>query len=346
MPTDRVQTLLCSASLALAALPAACSSSGGDSYNMENLSPDPRSTPAQTSASRGSSRSASGDLRPAVVVNGQGIAWEDVWEPMAEYAGGTIVSEVVLGRLLEEQMQTRGRTITQDDVERERSSLTRTVVEGVGVSDAAAQQLVRDVTVARGLGPHRMDALLRRNAMLRVLASENVAVTEDILRRAHEIEHGRRYVTRLIVVADHREASDILRNLQNGPADSLRARFAEAAVTHSTDSSGASGGLLGAISPADTALPVALREAVAATPVNVISHVLALDQSFALAMVEAVLEPTGVAFGSVRPALEVTVRERLERLQMDVIARELLGGARVSVFDRSLEWGWQTGRPR
>jgi len=31
---------------------------------------------------------------------------------------------------------------------------------------------------------------------------------------------------------------------------------------------------------------------------------------------------------------------------MDVIARELLGGARVSVFDRSLEWGWQTGRPR
>lgn len=347
MPTNRALALrtvgaLCLVPFALAA----CSSSNQPLYNAENLSNASGAPPSQSAATGRSNRASSGDLRPAVVVNGQGIAWEDVWEPMAEFAGGTIVSEVVLDRLLQDQMQTRGRVITSHDVERERASLARTIIESVGVSDAAAQQLVTEVSNARGMGPNRMDALLRRNAMLRVLAAENVGVTEDILRRAYEIEHGRRYITRLIIVQDHHQASSILRDLQSGPIDSLRARFAEAAVTHSTDPSGAAGGLLGAISPADTALPAALRETLTATPVGSVSPVLALDQSFAIALIETTLEPTGVAFESVRPGLETTVRERLERLQMDVIAREMLAGARITIFDRSLEWGWTTGRPR
>lgn len=286
------------------------------------------------------------DLRPALVVNGDGVGWDDVWEPMAEYAGGIIVSEVVLDHLLDREMRRRGVVVGASDIDRERNALTRTIAEGVGVGDVAAQQLVREVTLARGLGPRRMEALLRRNAMLRRIASESVVVTEDLLVLAHEIEHGRRFVARLIVAEGHREASEIRAQLESGPRESLRSRFAEAAVERSTDQSGAAGGLLGPLSPSDTALPSALRSALASTPVGGISPVIALDRGFGVVLVESVVEPSGVPLASVRPSLERTVRDRLERLEMDSIARELLASARVSIFDRSLHWGWETGRPR
>lgn len=331
--------------IGLAASGLAACSSGDRAYDpMENLAQGQAAAPSRPSGQPASP--ASTDLRPALVVNGQAVAWEDVWEPMAEFSGGVVVSEVVLDTVLAEEMARRGITIGQPEVERERSALTRTIIEGVGVSDAAAQQLVRQVTLARGLGPHRMDTLLRRNAMLRVMARDSVVLTDDILRRAYDIEHGQRFTTRIITVADNREAAQIRSALEAGTADSLRARFSEAAVTHSTDSTGGGGGLLGALSPADTSLPAALRSSLESTPVGTMTPVLALDNSFGIAFIEAIVQPTGVPFESVRPALEVSVRERLERLQMEVIARELLDGARVSVFDRSLDWGWTTGRNR
>ena len=315
---------------------------------MENLAQGRAEAPAgpRTGGSSASGRVGEGELRPAVVVNGRPVAWEDVWEPMAEHSGGTVVSEVVLDSILAQEMVDRGVTIGASEVEAERAALTRTIVEGVGVGDQQAQQLAREVMLARGLGPHRMDRLLRRNAMLRVLARESVVVDEATLRRAYEVEHGRRYVTRVITVGTSREASEVWSQLAAGPSDTLRSRFAEAAVARSTDPTGGAGGLIGAISPSDTSLPGPLREAVASTPAGSMGPVMAFDNSFAIAMVESVMEPTGVAFESVRPGLEVTVRDRLERLQMDVIAREMLASARVSVFDRSLNWGWESGRPR
>ncbi len=321
---------------------AACSSSSREPDPTAHLAQGRPTTPAQSSTAR----STSADLRPAVVVNGKAIPWEAVWEPMAEFSGGTIVAEIALDSLLQDEMARRSIVIGSEDVERERAALTRTISQGVGVSDASAQQLVRRVTVARGLGARRMDSLLRRNAMLRVLARENVTLTEDILSRAYDIDHGRRYVTRIITVPDNRQAADLHSSIQSGPPDSIRSRFAEAAVTHSSDPSGASGGLLGPLSPADTTLPAALRSSLASTPAGSLTPVLALDGSFAVALIESVIEPTGVPFESVRPTLEVAVRERLERLQMDVIASELLNSARVSVFDRSLDWGWQNRENR
>lgn len=336
------------APLAICALAAstlgACSSSQRDPDPMRNLAQPRPATPRQADVTE--RRGSSTEARPALVVNSQPVAWETVWEPMAEYAGGVIVSEVTLDALLEAEMSRRGLTVGPAEIESERRALTRTIVAGVGVTDDAAQQLVRQVTIARGLGPRRMDSLLRRNAMLRVIARESVVVTEEVLRRAHEIEHGRRYLTRVITVATHREASDLRSSIALGPPESLRARFAEAAVSRSTDPSGAAGGFLGPLSPADTTLPGALRESLASTPPNTMTPVLLLDNTFALALVEGTVEPSGVSIESVRPVLEVSVRDRLERLQMDVIARELLDSARVSVFDRSLNWGWENGRSR
>ncbi|MCB9840350.1 MAG: peptidyl-prolyl cis-trans isomerase [Phycisphaeraceae bacterium] len=295
---------------------------------------------------RTSGGSADADIRPAIVVNGQGVAWDDVWPALAEHSGGAIVAEVVLDTLLQADLARRGLSISPRDIEHERQALTRTIVEGVSVSDQQAQILARRVADARALGPHRMEALLRRNAMLRAIARESVAPTEDALRRAYDIEHGRRFVTRLITLPDHRAASDLERSLRAGDPASLRARFAEAAVARSTDPTGAAGGLLGPISPADSSLPAALRQSVATMTPGSMTPIIALDTGFALAYVESVIEPDAVAFESVRPALEQRVRERMERIEMDVIAREMLASARVSVLDRSLDWGWQTGRSR
>jgi hypothetical protein len=150
----------------------------------------------------------------------------------------------------------------------------------------------------------------------------------------------------VITLSTQREASDLRAALQAGSPDSLRSRFAEAAVERSTDPTGAAGGMLGPISPADTTLPPTLREMIQATPPGMLTPVMLFDDSYALALVESALEPSGVAYEQVRPAIEASVRDRMERLQMDVIAREMLDTARVSVFDRSLNWGWEAGRPR
>lgn len=311
---------------------------------------DPMGGMSQATPQSPRPRSAGGsggtDIRPAVVVNGQGVSWDDVWPAVAEHAGATVVGEVVLDSLLMADLGRRGLAITQTDIEYERQALTRTIVEGVNVSDQQAQILARRVADARGLGPHRMEALLRRNAMLRAIARASVSPSEDAVRRAYEIEHGRRFVTRLITLPDHRAASDLERSLRTGDPASLRARFSEAAVAQSTDPSGSAGGLLGPISPADTSLPASLRQSVATMTPGSMTPIIALDTGFALAYVESVIEADGVAFEAVRPALERRVRERLERIEMDVIAREMLASARVSVLDRSLDWGWQNGRSR
>ena len=219
--------------------------------------------------------------------------WDDVWEPMAEYAGGIIVSEVVLDHLLDREMRRRGVVVGASDIDRERNALTRTIAEGVGVGDVAAQQLVREVTLARGLGPRRMEALLRRNAMLRRIASESVVVTEDLLVLAHEIEHGRRFVARLIVAEGHREASEIRAQLESGPRESLRSRFAEAAVELPTDQSGAAGGCSGRSAPRTRRAP--LRPCGRWPPPRWAgSRRDRLDRGFGVVLVESVVEPSGV----------------------------------------------------
>ncbi len=255
-----------------------------------------------------------------------------------EAAGALVLEEAALDAALDAELVGAGLSVTPDDVERERALLAR-AIDSEGPGGAAMIDRVRR---SRGLGPTRFPALLARNAKLRRLVAPGVAVSDDDARREAAIDVGERLTARIIVCAAQRQASEI-RERVAGAAD-VAAAFAREAMAHSTDESAARGGLLPRFHPASPGVPVALRRALEPLTPPALTPVIALDDGFAVAWLEAReagREPTPADIDAARER----ARTRAERLAMERLARDLIARARVTPLDESLRWSWSAGRP-
>ncbi len=279
--------------------------------------------------------------RPPVMVDGEPVSWDEMRATLSEAAGAAAVEEIALSRIVEAEFSRRGLQLTEADLRRERESVERSLAaEGAG-SDSAAEMLSR-IRRSRGLGPARFDGLLRRNAMLRQLVQAEVVIDEEQVRTAHAVRHGPRCRARIIVVSSEREAAQA-RSRVEGAAD-RRGAFIEEAIARSTDPSAPRGGLLEPISPADPAYPVSVRRALEALRAGELSPVVALENGYALLLLDERTEGDGTPIEAVRPELERLLRIRQERVLMDRTASQMLETARITVFDPSLEWSWRTRR--
>jgi parvulin-like peptidyl-prolyl isomerase len=175
-----------------------------------------------------------------------------------------------------------------------------------------------------------------------------VTVSDEEVRQAFDIRHGPRFRTRVIVAATDRAAAEIRTELAQAPAnlDERSMFFATIAARKSTDASAERGGMLEPISPADPVYPASLRSAVQAMNVGDLSPVLAVDKGYAIALLEEKLPAQEVAFAGAAEAIRAEVRVRRERLAMDVLARDLLHEANVSVTEPSLAWSWRASLSR
>jgi parvulin-like peptidyl-prolyl isomerase len=259
---------------------------------------------------------------------------------LSEASGGTVLEEVALDRLLQREMTLRGFSTAPADASAERELLVQSLTRSGGVPVAQGPELLDKVRKARGLGERRFASLLRRNAMLRRLVRDDVQVTPEDVRQAYDIRYGVKYRTRLILTKSERDAATALERLR--PRDgSAPAPFSEIAEQLSVDSSRVRGGLIGAVSPVDPSYPAALRSALEQAKTGEPTGAIALEQGYAILLVESEVARTNTPFESVSGDLEREVRIVRERTEMDRLAARLLRSAGMTVLDPELEWSWK-----
>lgn len=280
-----------------------------------------------------------------MVVNGDSISWEALRPSMVEAAGAVALEEAALDAILQNALAERGVRWSDLDTAAERAILvaqlaeaspSRTAVRGESPADRG-ERLLSQLRAARGLGNNRFEGMLRRNAALRLLVSDQVALNESVIRQAYDLRYGERMPARIIVVDSIDDATRIVERLDAGEP------FPEVAARFSTDQSASRGGLIEPVSPSDPSYSQALRDAMRELAPGAYSTPLALDNGIAI-----VLREHAPASSAARPTLEEArseltreARMRQERILMGELARELLENARVTIFDASLDRAWR-----
>lgn len=274
---------------------------------------------------------------PAAIVAGAPVSAAELVKPLAEIAGADALREVALDREVARELEARGLSITEADIEVERDRLTAAFGD-----DEQGRELIRRVFESRSLGPHRLRALLERNASLRKLIVAPDAPTDAAIRVAYDVQYGPKRRVRLALLPTVRNASAARREIAARSADvGISAAFAEVAAARSTDSSAAVGGLLGPVSVADPGLSDVLRRSIDQLPIGVVGEIVALNEGFALVLVEADIPAEDTPFDTVRQALAASIAERSERLAMEALAETLIERADITPIDPGLRWSWQ-----
>jgi len=270
------------------------------------------------------------DARPAALVNGKVVQWSELRPLLSEARGATILREVILDRLLRDELDRTGVTIRLDDVDRERELFYATLNPDPDV----ALRLAKELRARQGLGPRRLDRLLRRNAGLRALVADDVVVSEEAVLRTYRILHGPTRRARLIVVPTLAAAQDAFNRITAGEF------FGDVAAEVSTDVSAARGGLLSPISLDDPTYPEVMRDALSALEPGELSSPIFLSLQYALLLLVEVRDGDGVAIADERSRIERQVRLSQERLLMDMEVRRLLSQASVTIIDAALKGAW------
>jgi hypothetical protein len=276
------------------------------------------------------------DARPAALVEGRVIEWGDLRPYLSEAAGADVLGEVILDRMLAGALADAAITLRRDDVDAERALFYRTFSDDPDV----AARLAREVRARQGLGPRRLDALLRRNAALRALVRNEVVVTDEALRRMFEIMHGPKRQGRLMILPTLSEAQAAIDRVNAGEW------FGDVAVEVSSDTSAARGGLLEPISRVDPRYPQVLREALWALAPDELSRPIFLGETYAVLTLVRTIDGDDVEMDDVRPQLVTEVRTSQERILMDDLARRLMAEATITVIDDGIKWNWDARRNR
>jgi hypothetical protein len=276
------------------------------------------------------------DARPAALVEGRIVDWGELRPLLNEAAGSDVLAEVILDRMLARELHDAGILITAEELDAERALFYDTLSDDPDV----AARLARQVRARQGLGPTRLDRLLKRNAALRALVRDRVEINDEAVRRMYDIVHGPKRQARLIIAPTLNDAQAAINRANAGEL------FADVAVDVSTDSSAARGGLLEPISRADASYPQAMREALWALVPGELSRPVFLSDNYAVLSLVRVVDGDGADFYAVRPDLERLVRLNQERILMDELARRLLTEASITIIDDKIKWSWDSRRNR
>jgi hypothetical protein len=276
------------------------------------------------------------DARPAALVAGRIVDWGELRPLLSEAAGADVLAEVILDRMLARELNDAGILITPEDVDAERALFYETLSDDPDV----AARLARQVRARQGLGPTRLDRLLKRNAALRVLVRDRVEINDEAVRRMYDIVHGPKRQARLIIAPGLNEAQAAINRVGAGEL------FADVAVDVSTDTSAARGGLLEPISRTDASYPQAMREALWALAPGEVSRPIFLSDNYAVLSLVRVVDGDGADLYAVRPDLERLVRLNQERILMDTLARRLMTETSLTIIDDRIKWSWDARKNR
>lgn len=306
----------------------------------ENAGRSASSRPAASTGSAVTDPGSESDEKPAAYINGEPLYFSRLKPALIEASGGEVFTEVLLDVLLREQIARRREVspdfpgLSDELIEREKALMLETL------SDDAdeAVRLLRELRSRRGLGEQRFAAMLRRNAMLRLLVRDQVEPSEAAIRQAFEIRHGRRLQARVLVSESADAAARLRRRVLAGES------MSDLAFEHSIDTSASAGGLLPPISPLDPSYPQGLRNAMTGLETGQVSDIVAMPRGYAFVRLEKIIPPDTVQLDQVRERITRLVRLRLERMLMQRRLRSLIEEANVVVLEPLLADQWKQQR--
>jgi len=270
------------------------------------------------------------------------VHMEDLWPGAAEGGGAVALEEWVLDQGLSRLAESRGVAVNSNEVERERATLVAAIGGEFGADESLSDQALARVRVARGLGPHRFAALLKRTAIMRALVRSDVAVSEEEVAAEVELAIGGKVTAVVAMFATEKEAALVRAGLEGDSSERIE-RLSALARARSIDPSASNGGFVGPIHPKDPRVPGTLRTVLETQPIGELSPVMAADGGYVVMMIESRTERqagTPTATEAARGAIVA----RKERVAMQGLARSVLAGASVNVVDESLRWSWQRAR--
>lgn len=280
-------------------------------------------------------------MQHAVVIEGSSIPWISIRPALAEAAGVVVLEEAALDRVLAREADRRGLQIGQAEIQAEENALLDELAS-VGPNRAQAEVLA-EIRRARGLGPHRYQSLLRRNATLRAMVREDAAPSPAELKLAHDLAFGQTWRVRLFVSDSHALAAAVREQAAQLEAAERRWRFADRCVTSSMHPSADRGGLIERFHPSDPAYPSIIGDSVRDAAPDGVTPVMATTAGFAVVLVEKPLPPRQTTADEIQ-RVEHRVRIRKERVAMENLARDLLSSATVSPLDPDLARAWRHRR--
>ncbi len=286
--------------------------------------PVPRPTVPGTT----SDRRTPDEPRYPLLVNGSPVRWAEIQPVLAEIAGDQAVQEIILNRVLDREARARGLEITEADLDTERARLAQ-IARADGVAELDA--LLR----ARGLGPTRLGALLRRNAILRRLVDAPEPTPAQI-EQDLAIRYGPSARARVIITTTERDGASARSEAIQNPAGPI-AGMAEAAMAWSVDPSAAAGGLVPDARPADPRWAATIAEQLRTLPLNEIGPLVAFQGGFAIVLVESRIPPRTPTMDE-RAAAAAARAQQLELDAMRDLAQRLARSADAAVLDPALHW--------
>lgn len=295
---------------------------------------------SEASVARATSAPIDNTGRPAAVIAGAPVSDADIRVYANELAGGVVLEEIALDRLLRQRMAGLGLSVNASDVDAEKRMLLESIARDAETSPDLTRTLLERLQRQRGLGPKRFAGLLERNAMLRRIVEPSVTVTDDQVEQAMRVRYGERRIARIIVRNSQQEAAASLTSMQGLAGVGLSTAFTDEASRNSVDPSSARGGMLEPISVSDPAYPGIVRTTLAALTPGQMSTIIALDRGFAIVLLESIV-PAASPPSNARELSRTEVTRRAQRVAMDRLARDLLQAAGVTPMEDSLRWSWE-----
>lgn len=281
--------------------------------------------------------SSAGDDEVIAVVNGQPISRSRVVELILQSHGIGVLEQLIGLEAARQSAKRKGVTIAESDVHFEFDLALRRLSDPLasvasGEFDRTEAQRVLDAVLAeRNISREELFVTLRRNAYLRKIIRQDLAVTEQQLRDEFDRVYGDRVEVRHIQLGSPGEAARISERVARGE------EFAELASRYSANvGSGRRGGLLDPFSSKDEEIPVIFRQVAFALHPGEVSDVVRVGEWHHLIKLERILPAESHDFDDVRSDLERRLTERLVETQMRELYEELLGNASIEIRDPTL----------
>lgn len=295
---------------------------------------------AQPRRSHGNESARSDALRDDDVlarIDDRPIAVSEFVDVLLRSHGPALLEQMIVLVAAERITTERGLHVTQADIDEEYDRALRklidplTAITGRAYDRLSAEDLLVQLLEDRNVSREEYLLAIRRNALLRRLALDELRITEDDLRGEYGRVYGERVQVRHIQLSSPVEVERMLDRLREGED------FGALARRFSLNSAGAlNDGLLEPFSRHDESVPEAFRAAAFSVPPGELAVPVRIGQWYHVLKVEKRIPAESPTFEEVRPLLERRLQDRLVEPRIAQLHQRLFRNARVSIQSPAL----------
>lgn len=269
--------------------------------------------------------------KPIAIIDGRRVTWEHLQPLLAEASGGMILEEHILHQQINGELTKANITLNPTAAKNEETLL----LESINDDPDMAIRLLKEIRIRQGLGDQRYANLLWRNAALRALVQSDVELQDSAIERLYDVMYGAKRTGRIAVYSDLRDAHRAKERIDAGEP------FIDIISDSSIATSAATGGKFGPLSQDDPEYPTPLRDTLWGMELDQYSSPVLFQERYAIIQFIDETPAENITLEKAQPDLQRALRLTQERLLMSQLARRLVNGTEVTIFDLPLQQGHQ-----